>query len=216
MISRASTNTSGTTYLYYACPSGRIEYNSLHNCNLPNFRAEQVDTAVWNYIASILENPKKVDRGWDEYRERKAQSNAPLLRRLELIDNLTAELKSKFDRLLDLYLSDDIQREDLTERKARLETEKTSLEAERQSILAQLQRTTLTEEQIQSINEFLDAIREELPFTGIATKRKIFQRLNVQVQLTIEDGERIAYVQCTLDYGAKKRINLRSETFMLS
>jgi hypothetical protein len=212
MISRPSNNTSGKIYQYYACPSGRIEYNSLHNVKLPNFRADHVDAHVWEWVSSILKNKKLVDTGWKEHRQRQAQTNAPLHRRLELIDRLIAEHKGKFDRLLDLYVSGDIPKDVLTDRKARPEAEILALEHERQSIQEQLEENSLTEEQIKGINEFLDTIREELPHTDLKTKREIFRRLDVQVELNVEDGHKISCAKCTLD---KKNIDLRSVSFML-
>lgn len=68
-----------------------------------------------------------------------------------MIDDLLADNCRQLERLLDLYLSGDFDKEVLTDRRTRLEATITALEKERAELTIQLETTTLTEGQIKTL-----------------------------------------------------------------
>lgn len=184
--------------LYYKPPRGKKAY--LKQCTLPLFRVDLLDTAVWHFISSFLGNKKVRQETFARYREKQAERFAPLKERLATIDKLLAENRAQLERLLDIYLTGELPRDMLVERKNRLETTVNALEKERAAISGQIERDTLTDEQIQDIETYIEKIGRglELANANFAARRKIIELLDVQVTLAVENEEKIAYVQCKL------------------
>ena len=87
------------------------------------------------------------------------------------------------------------------ERKNRLETTINSLEKERAVLVIQIEQDALTDGQIQDIIEFARKTRRGIQLAGqdFEAKRKLIVLLDVNVTLTVEDGQKIAYARCILD-----------------
>ncbi len=115
---------------------------------------------------------------------------------------LRADNRRQLERLLDLYLSSEFSKEVLIDRRQRLESTIEALDKERNNLLAHLEARTLTVDQIQSIQDF--AVKLQRGFAAadtddqFETRRQIMAEMDVQVILTIEDNERIAYASCIL------------------
>lgn len=195
--------------LYYAPP--RLKKRYIKQCALPLFRVDLLDTAVWHFISSFLGNKKVRQETFAKYREKQAERFAPLKERLATTDKLLAENRAQLERLLDIYLTGELPRDMLVERKNRLETTVNALEKERSAISGQIERDTLTDEQIQDIETYIEKIGKglELANANFPARRKIIELLDVEVILAVEDGKKVAYVQCKLLEG-EKRLSLSS------
>lgn len=159
-----------TRYFYYRCPVRA--YPALYSpsqCDLPTFRVEEVDNAVWQWVTSFLANPDNLARGMNYYLAEREAADAPLKARLEGIQSLIADNRRQLERLLDLYLSGDYAREILIERKSRLEDTIAALEQQGHELVRQLEQT-LTREQIEGIQSFADGIAR-----GLDTAAQDFQ-----------------------------------------
>jgi len=153
---------------------------------------------VWEWVRRFLLNPEHVREGLEAQQAVREEADRPLRERLALIETQLAEHRQQLNRLIDLYLTGDFQKEMLTERKARLEGIITSLESERASLQSQLDETGLTEEDIRTIDEFAAKVRIGLDNADFETKRRLVALLDVQLVLNVEDGRRVAYIQCIL------------------
>ena len=191
--------------LYYRCSRSRGEV--LGKCEAKSFRADVVDNAVWEWVKSVLTDPTMLAEGLRAEQETREAASEPLRNRLAMVDNLLADNRRQLERLLDLYLSGDFDKEMLIERKARLETTIEALERERAGLTAQLEAQTLTPEQIESIREFAAKVASGLDTASNDpnAQRAILEMLDVHVALTVEDGEQVAYVHC-LSYNDKLSI----------
>ncbi len=131
----------------------------------------------------------------------RARANQPLRDRLGLIDHLLADNRKQLERLLDLYLSGDFDKEVLNDRKARLETTIAALEKERADLAMTLEAQTLTDDQITSIENFAREVAGGLEEVekDFNARRRIIDLLDVQVTLVREKGQEIAYVRCLVD-----------------
>jgi hypothetical protein len=120
---------------------------------------------------------------------------------LAIIDDLLADNRRQLEKLLDLYLSGDFDKEMLTDRKARLETTIGALEKERADLLATLEVQTLTDDQIMTIEDFAREVAGGLEEAEASfdARRHIIDLLDVRVTLTIEEGQKVAYVRCLVD-----------------
>ena len=186
-------------YMYYRC-NGH-DPKTVRTCDLPRFRVEQVDTAVWQWIREKMSNSLELRKVLENRQAEQERENAPLRERLSVVDELIKENQVKLERALDLYLSGDFPREMLTERKARLETAIAALEKERHGLAVTLEARTLTSEQVQSIDDFAREVEQAfalLDQTDFEAKRAMIERIDVQVRLMIENDEKVAYVSSAM------------------
>ena len=189
----------GTTrdYLYYSC-SG-IRKANVRPCDLPSFRVDAVDGAIWAWVHDWLLHPKQLAQEIRTRQQRRGQELAPMRERLGAVEDLIVENETQLERLLDLYLLGKRTKELLTQRHAQLESTIDTLKDERAKLLATLEAQTLTEEQITSITELGAEIRAHLE--GGATferQRRVIEMLDVRGVLAVEDGQKVVYVQCTM------------------
>jgi site-specific DNA recombinase len=184
-------------YLYYYCPT-RCNFDCVRECDLPCFRADLVDAATWEWVKSFLSDPAALTKGLAEHQAGRDKENEPLRERLKVVDDLLADNEAQLERLLDLYLAGDFPKEMLTERKTRLEATIAALEREREALAAQIAERTLTQEQVQSLQEFASRVAEGLDAADadFATRRGIIEDLDVWVTLAVEDGQKVVYARC--------------------
>ena len=191
----------GKPYSYYHCgaTSGRLDYARICE-QKKSFRADTVDTIVWEWVKSFLTDPKSLRLGLGEYQAEQDKVNAPLRERLAVLEDLLADNKRQLERVLELYLAGDFPKEMLIERKSRLENTIEKLSKERNGLVTQLETRTLTEEQVKTLEEFALRVAEGLSFADedFETQQRVIEILDVRAILAVEDGERIAYLRCML------------------
>jgi site-specific DNA recombinase len=188
-------------YLYYQCPcaTGRLDY--ARECGQTKwFRADQTDAAVWAWIADFLSDPATLAEGLRAAQQRKREDNKPLADRLGVVNDLLAKNRGKLNRLIDLYLDGDFERDVLVERQTRLERTIDKLEREQVALSTQLDAQTLTDDQIADVTDFARRVGEglEVASTDFGARRHIVNLLEAEATLTIENGQRIAYARCLL------------------
>jgi hypothetical protein len=83
----------------------------------------------------------------------------------------------------------------------RLEKTIVGLERERTSLATQLEAHIITNEQIQTIEDFAAQVKQGLEAAedNFETRLRLADMLDVQMTLAIENGEYVAYVQCLVD-----------------
>jgi site-specific DNA recombinase len=197
MVGRSGPKRTGGAYLYYRCP-GTYRSDLRHECDLPTFRAPQVDGAVWEWLTGFLMNSENLRQGLEARKAAMEDAHRPLRERLELLDDQFIGYRRQMERLLDLYLAGDFPKEVLAQRKAQLESIISGLEKERTSLRAQLDEAILTEEDIATIEEFAERVRAGLDNADFEAKRRVIELLDVQVVLNVEDGQKVAHVRCEL------------------
>jgi len=182
-------------YLYYTCPSKK-EY--ARDCNMRPVRCADLDTAVWEWIKSFLTDPDALAEGLLGYRKDCDKENRPVQERLVVVSALMDDNQAQLSKLIDLYLTGEFPKEMLIDRKARLEATIAALDRERAGLVAHLRERTLTDEQIQTLMNFAGAVSENLEAMDddFDAKRRLIEELDVQATLTMEDGEKVAYVSC--------------------
>ncbi|MBT7191332.1 MAG: recombinase family protein [Anaerolineae bacterium] len=186
-------------YLYYIC-NGHLGQVVNVSCDLPGFRVEHVDAIVWEWIKSLLTKPDVLEKGLAAYQESKEQYAVPLRDRLQVLDDLMEDSQTQLNRLLDLYVSGDIPREFLMDKKESLENTLHSLGDERQISRAKLDVQAASEADVSKLRVFADEISAKLEEgdDSFERRRGIVELLDVRAFLTVENGEKFVDVSCFL------------------
>jgi site-specific DNA recombinase len=184
--------------LYYRCNTTGSKEDR-HKCsNKTCYRADIADAAVWGEIVKLLQDRERLTQGFTDYLADREIENGPIRERLDVVESLIADNRKQLGRAIDLYLSGDFPKEMLTERKMRLETTIAALEKEQAGLTDRLEARTLTEGQLQSLQEFATKIEEKLECANFRIRRGVIETLDIQVTLTLEQGQQVAYIHCTL------------------
>lgn len=165
-------------------------------CDMPSFRVDKLDEAVWAWLKDILEHPEQLAAGLRAEQAVAEQEYSALRERIELIDARLADTQKQLAKLLDLYLQSDFPKELLSERKVRLEQDMADLTGERGELAMLLQEKVLTDEQIAEIEAECNEIRDGLDNATFEDKRRYFELLNVRGKLAVENEEKVVYVSC--------------------
>ncbi|MBN1921166.1 MAG: recombinase family protein [Anaerolineae bacterium] len=197
-ISAASIRSNSKLYKYYRCNS---QANDLvHKCDLPKYRADEVDAAIWQWIRELLTTPDKLEAGLQAYKDDLEQANASVRMELATVGKLLKEHRGKLEKLLDLYLANELSREMLVERKVKLEGIVSRLEARQAELEDKLSARGLSNEELTSILGFARAVSEELnrQEDTFETRRALIEMLNMTAVLSMEDGNKVIEVYCVL------------------
>ena len=197
-------------YSYYRCRATNTAEIWARTCsNRMLTRVELADAAVWGWVKSFLLQPEQLAEGLQRLRNERASVLAPIRERLSVIDGLLAKYQEQLDKLLDLYLNNEFSKEAIMERKLRLQGNIAGLQREQAGLHAKLEAATLTEEQIQSVQEFAALIADGMDQAdeeGNGARRRVLQALNTTATLKIENGQRFVDVQCELGGPATLRL----------
>ena len=189
-------------YAYYFCPAHLRLDNYARECSQGQyFRVDHVDAAVWRWIRSLLAYPEQLAEGLKAEQSERHEMNKPLTDRLAVIDRLLADNLQQLDRLLKLYLTGEFSEAILVEHRNRLEKTVDGLQKERGRLVAQVERQELTDEQIANIVSFAEKVAQGLDKADqdFDARRRLIELLDVRTTLSVEDGEKIAYVHCMVD-----------------
>jgi site-specific DNA recombinase len=115
---------------YYRC--GKRYRLGKHACSQgKNYRAEETETTVWEFISGILKDPQRLRRGLDEMldREKALTSRGPDEEEGVWLKKLS-EFKLKEERLLDLYLEGKLEADRYGVRVSQLKQARKTVEEE--------------------------------------------------------------------------------------
>jgi hypothetical protein len=162
-----------------------------------NYRADYWDRVIWEEIRGFLSNPDKVIKGMKKHQQQIEILNRPAKKRLAITDDLIKEKKKELNRLLDLYLSGEFEKNILTARKQHLEETILALETERESLYTQT-RLSLSNKQIAELQALSEDIIGGLNEADgdFALRKRMLNFLGVQVTLSVEDGRQVALLKC--------------------
>lgn len=180
---------------YYMCNGHRAHIN---DCDLPVFRVDLVDNAIWQWVSETMQNPEKVISGLRGSQAETERANSALQERFAVIESRLTETEAQLAKLIDLYLTSDFPKELLTERKTNLEKIIEDLGKEREELAAHLNTTVITDEQVTLIETYCAELREGLEGATFEDKRRYFDLLDVRAKLAIENNEKVAYITCKI------------------
>ena len=192
----------GKKYSYYACYVKHGQTRYTFNCDGPTGfqRVEYVDAHVWAWVKTFLMDPSAMRDGLQGMQDDRETELAPLYRRLAVIDEILANNGDQLERLLDLYLSGDVERLYLIDKKQQLESTIEAMEGERAAVMAQTDAQFIQADHLKIIEARAAELRDELDNTehDFKAQRRLIELLDVRVALTKVAGEIEARAECVL------------------
>lgn len=92
-------------YKYYHC---NTQNNMLkRDCDQKNINAQLADDIAWGWFYNILSNKDLIRDKLEKHKEERRKAIEPLIERLDHLNDMVFELQSRYDKLLNLYLSSD-------------------------------------------------------------------------------------------------------------
>jgi site-specific DNA recombinase len=181
---------------YYYCKGKEQKPHSL--CDMPNIRADVVDHAIWEWVKSLLLDPENITDGIRGLQEETRRQNKSLYDRLDMIQEQLDYNLSQQEKLVDLFLMGDFEKDMLVERKHRLETTIASLRKEQEQLSAHLSEDSYSDQDMIIIEDFCASIKDNLDQVTFEGQRHILDLLDVHGTLAIENDERILYITCAI------------------
>ena len=167
---------------YYRC--GKRYRLGTHACSQgKNFRAEETETTVWEFVSGILKDPQRIRRGLDEMldRERASASRRPDEEEEVWLKKLY-ELKGQEERLLDLYLEGKLEAERYGTRVSQLKKARKTVEEE----LGRIRNRTSHIERLEQdrdalLNHYSRIAADHLNKLEPEERNRIYKMLNLTV-----------------------------------
>jgi len=203
-IGALTTKQGKAVYPYYACYARMNQYVRLGEaCDLPYFRGDYVDPIVWSWIKEEITDIEKLRQKLHVYQQEQERVNEPYRKQLTMIDELLEKNRRKQNRLLELYLENDLfSKEEIMAQVAALKKIIADLEEERAKILSKMEITSFQDEQIEEIVAFASAIAEEVSSIEIENdfdaRRRIIELLNVEGYLDTQGKDKVIHIHCVL------------------
>jgi len=192
-----------TIYPRYACAARRNpKTHSVGKCDAPILDVEIVDSLVWDWIRSLLLDRENLQIYLDQYNEKQAVLNEPIIRQIEITDALISENQAKLSKLLDAYLDGVFSRDGIVEKKASLETTISKLTTQRAELESRLNGKLLAQSEIKDILTLAEKVARGINKAdeSFESKRELVKMLQTEVIFTplVDNGTEIS-ISCILD-----------------
>jgi site-specific DNA recombinase len=198
---RSSKQPEHTLYIYYVCKARKL-YATDCSQRL-SYRADVVDALTWDWVRSIVSDPERLHANLDDYQRQQKQAAQNKLDRLEIIADLIHQESSKLQRLVDLYVDGNIDKETWFERKQRLEQTIAGLRLEQSFVQAEVDVEVISDDAVAALQAFADEIVDVMAAAeeSFELRRAIVERLKITGSIAVEDGVKVLRLVCFLGEG---------------
>jgi site-specific DNA recombinase len=174
-------NLMGGDRRYYNCGDRAYVYQERCPHSRKRLRADIVETAVFDYLESVIFAPQNLLEGLRQHQEATESATRTLLARSAAIDREVEETQRKIDSLVEMRLEGDITKSEYQAKRGQLLNLVKRREEEKADILKRLERQVVTEETEQSILAFCEQVRVGWEKTTFEDRRKLLRKLAVEV-----------------------------------
>lgn len=173
---------------FYACYHA-YDHGRGHPCtHKKQYRADVIDNLVWSWLEHLVLNPDPavLAAGWQRYQEKAEDATAGICSQLEIAERELKKHQEQRERLLDLYLDGNLDKNTYLGRKGELDRIVTSLEGQQATLSAAIAEKVLTAGQIESITEFVREIAAGVPVVGstFEGRRRVVELMDVRGVVT--------------------------------
>lgn len=177
----ADTHNKARPYRYYRC--GANIKRGRGSCVLPGIRVETIDQPAWEWIMALILDQERLDAGLEALQGNPAWDN-PTRQRYDEAQQRQVTYSAQRDRLLDLYLTGNIDKATYLARHTTIERELQKAIQEQVAIVDACERAQPpTDNELSDARAFAQAIREELQDASFTTQRRIIAAMDVRAWL---------------------------------
>ena len=184
---------------YYRC--GRLYDNSAPQpCDhKTHYRQDLVDAIAWAWVKQLIYSPERLEKGWHRYQAAIEIESAPIRAQLAIVEEGIEKHKGQLAKILDLYLTEAIDKDILMERRERLQSTVESLEAQRAELEGRLAGRAVTQHEFMTMQRFIGELAARLDvgiYEGdLERMQQVIDLLDVKATLMLEGGERVIYLE---------------------
>jgi len=188
-------------YLYYQCRGNVSDARYRERCDLPLFHVRWVDDGVWAELRDWLEDPNSLAHGLANYETDRAKEIAVLRSQLETLGSTIARHEARRDRLIDLYIDGNLEREPLDKRRIEIDQTLARLGSQRDELERAIENLQNSGQLALNLAAFGEQIRPKLAYADqdFETRRRIVEILDLKATLTMENEKRAVHAVCHVD-----------------
>lgn len=188
---------------YYKCNARHLPKKYGFRCELPQFKCQDVDAAVWGWVRGILLDPDRLQSELAKLQTEQAQASAPLIGMIEANEAKLTDLTAQRQRIIKAYRVEALTLDEFAQEKAAIDKRITDLTAAIESLQGELAPHILTPEKIASIETMAADVRAGLADVDNdqAAQREILILLDTAVTLYFVDGRKELDIVCTVGEG---------------
>ena len=157
----------------YRCAHGGVNREPgvpKHSCIL---KGEDVEPLVWQAVSELLHNPTLLADAWLSQQEETTAQPGELHR----LQNRQKALERQWTRLLDLYQDNLLDKETLSQRKARIDAERTRLAERLQQLQQQERRERVKDEMLADFEAYCQQMMSRLENPTPETQQEVIRLL---------------------------------------
>lgn len=182
--------------LWYVC-NGRVGRLTAERCSIsmPWYRAETVDALVWQQLCAVIGDEKVIEQRIAR-RQKRQQQPKTKSNRDDLIRQRT-KIERANQRMLDLYESEEIDRQEWRKRKASNDTQIAEVNAQIAALDIPIpdEQPPITESMADAVRALADEARPRLAGLIFEGRRKLIDAFNVQVTLLLVNDAKHARIE---------------------
>lgn len=208
---RTSTRTTNKIIYYYRC-LGSDAYRYEHGpvCANKPFRADYLDTVVWDHITALLTDPVLV-RTEINKRLQQVRTADPATVQRKRLDAGLAKATTAITRLIGAYQEDLISLDELRSRMPELRTRETNLRKQIEALHTQLADRDVYLKLADNLQDFLTGLRDKAATATTAERQRVLRLLVKDIlidaeKITIRHSIRSAATPATRPTAAPKPI----------
>jgi site-specific DNA recombinase len=187
---------------HYRCSSRRTRYTRL--CHMPNFGEAAIDQVVWQWIKEIVCNPEQVVYTLEQRQQIAVEENKRIQELIKATDRLIADKHAEQERVLTLYKRGKLDEDRWEAEDVACQQEIDGHEKQRAELAAQLVKSHYTPEYLADVKAACASIAMGIEHFNLAERRKTYELLEFHASLAVEDGMKVAYVECVLSLDIKR------------
>lgn len=201
-------------YHYYCC-AGRTIKELKIDCNMPNFRIEIVDQAIWEKIRELIKEPKILrDAIGGEEKEKDSITETDIRH----LDKLIEENKVEQNRILRLYRKGKITEQQLDDQLREIEKAYSILVLNKEQFKSQLTEKTQRANQLKNIEQRLRELNSKIDNYSFEEKRFLIRLIcpgDNENRITILDNGEIE-IKGLIDFEGANIAEDTRESYFLS
>lgn len=191
--------------LYYRCNRKHRPIIS-GKCDMPGLRASVWDDKAWEWVKDFIMRPAKMLKSMRAEQAQRRRKNESTHERLTRVEKKLEELYSQSRELLEAELSKKYKQKVIDMQRTILDGQIADREKEVDDLRAEVSEVEITDEQIETFEQFANVMRQGIGNVTFQDKRDFFEWVEFKGKVTRDDeGEVGIDAECII---GRKRLSL--------